>query len=91
MLCHIRCFPSVRCLRATLLLIFDFARGMLELFNRMDDADYVRDRDNSPKYETVVYFYMEGFRTLQSFAGTLPADFDYKKEYGESCRRMMHE
>lgn len=23
---------------------------------------------------------MEGFHTLQSFAGTLPADFDYKKE-----------
>lgn len=26
---------------------------------------------------------MEGFRTLQSFAGTLPADFDYKKELEE--------
>ena len=23
---------------------------------------------------------MEGFHVLQSFAGTLPADFDYKKE-----------
>ena len=23
---------------------------------------------------------IEGFRVLQSFAGTLPADFDYKKE-----------
>lgn len=26
---------------------------------------------------------MEGFRVLQSFAGTLPADFDYKKELEE--------
>ena len=26
---------------------------------------------------------MEGFRVLQSFAGTLPADFDYKKELDE--------
>lgn len=26
---------------------------------------------------------MEGFRILQSFAGTLPADFDYKKELEE--------
>ena len=27
---------------------------------------------------------MEGFRVLQSFAGTLPADFDYKKELEEA-------
>ncbi len=26
---------------------------------------------------------MEGFQVLQSFAGTLPADFDYKKELEE--------
>lgn len=26
---------------------------------------------------------MEGFNVLQSFAGTLPADFDYKKELEE--------
>ena len=26
---------------------------------------------------------MEGFRVLQSFSGTLPADFDYKKELEE--------
>ncbi len=26
---------------------------------------------------------MEGFRVLQSFAGTLPADFNYKKELEE--------
>ncbi len=26
---------------------------------------------------------MEGFRVLQSFAGTLPADFDYQKELEE--------
>lgn len=26
---------------------------------------------------------MEGFAVLQSFAGTLPADFDYKKELEE--------
>lgn len=26
---------------------------------------------------------MEGFRVLQSFAGTLPTDFDYKKELEE--------
>lgn len=26
---------------------------------------------------------MEGFGVLQSFAGTLPADFDYKKELEE--------
>lgn len=26
---------------------------------------------------------MEGFHVLQSFAGTLPADFDYKKELEE--------
>lgn len=26
---------------------------------------------------------MEGFRVLQSFAGTLPADFDYQKELAE--------
>ena len=26
---------------------------------------------------------MEGFDVLQSFAGTLPADFDYKKELEE--------
>ena len=26
---------------------------------------------------------MEGFRVLQSFAGTPPADFDYKKELEE--------
>lgn len=26
---------------------------------------------------------MEGFRILQSFAGTLPIDFDYKKELEE--------
>ena len=26
---------------------------------------------------------MEGFRVLQSFAGTLPDDFDYKKELEE--------
>jgi len=26
---------------------------------------------------------MEGFRVLQSFAGTLPADFDYRKELEE--------
>lgn len=26
---------------------------------------------------------MEGFRVLQSYAGTLPADFDYKKELEE--------
>ena len=26
---------------------------------------------------------MEGFQVLQSFAGTLPADFDYKKELKE--------
>lgn len=26
---------------------------------------------------------MEGFKILQSFAGTLPADFDYKKELEE--------
>lgn len=27
---------------------------------------------------------MEGFHTLQSFAGTLPPDFDYKKELEEA-------
>ena len=27
---------------------------------------------------------MEGLRVLQSFAGTLPADFDYKKELEEA-------
>ena len=26
---------------------------------------------------------LEGFRVLQSFAGTLPGDFDYKKELEE--------
>lgn len=26
---------------------------------------------------------IEGFRVLQSFAGTLPSDFDYKKELEE--------
>ncbi len=34
---------------------------------------------------------MEGFQVLQSFTGTLPADFDYKKELeemrDEKCRR----
>jgi len=32
---------------------------------------------------------MEGFRVLQSFAGTLPADFDYKKEL-EEMRDAMY-
>ena len=32
---------------------------------------------------------MEGFRVLQSFAGTLPADFDYKKEL-EEMREEKH-
>ena len=27
---------------------------------------------------------LEGFHTLQSFAGTLPPDFDYKKELEEA-------
>lgn len=29
---------------------------------------------------------MDGFRVLQSFAGTLPADFDYKRELEEMRR-----
>jgi len=36
---------------------------------------------------------MEGFQVLQSFAGTLPTDFDYKKELEEmrndKCRRFV--
>lgn len=32
---------------------------------------------------------MEGFRVLQSFAGTLPTDFDYKKEL-EEMREANH-
>lgn len=36
-----------------------------------------------PVDSTDTFKSMEGFRVLQSFAGTLPADFDYKKELEE--------
>ncbi|MCI9026339.1 MAG: hypothetical protein HFG92_18380 [Dorea sp.] len=41
------------------------------------------DKTELPENSSDTSESMEGFRMLQSFAGTLPADFDYQKELEE--------
>lgn len=40
-------------------------------------------KTEQPKNSADISESMEGFHILQSFAGTLPADFDYEKELEE--------
>ena len=72
-------------LEKTIVLLREMPEQSLEsLYDFIRSIWIHHDINTEPaKYPVDISESMEGFRVLQSFAGTLPADFDYKKELEE--------
>lgn len=72
-------------LEKTIVLLQEIPEQSLESLYDFIHSIWIRHNDRSEHQEDPIDTSesMEGFRILQSFAGTLPSDFDYKKELKE--------
>ena len=72
-------------LEKTIVLLREMPEQSLESLYNFIRSIWVHQDDKAvnPANDADISESMEGFRVLQSFAGTLPADFDYKKELEE--------
>lgn len=76
---------SVSTLEKTILLLREMPEQSLESLHDFIRSIWIYQDGKTEHAENSVDISesMEGFRVLQSFAGTLPADSDYKKELEE--------
>lgn len=72
-------------LEKTIILLQEMPEQSLESLYDFIQSIWIRQNVNVERPEGTVDTSksMAGFQVLQSFAGTLPADFDYKKELEE--------
>lgn len=72
-------------LEKTILLLREMPEQSLESLHDFIRSIWIHQdiKTENPENFVDISESMEGFRVLQSFAGTLPADFDYKKELAE--------
>lgn len=72
-------------LEKTIVLLSEIPEPSLEALYEFIYSIWIRQNSETEHAENPIDISesMEGFRVLQSFAGTLPADFDYKKELEE--------
>ncbi len=78
-------------LEKTIVLLREMPEQSLESLYNFIQSIWIRQDASTkcPENPTHTSKSMEGFQVLQSFAGTLPADFDYKKEL-EKMRNEKH-
>ena len=72
-------------LEKTIILLREMPEHSLESLYDFIQSIWLRQDSNAKCSENTISTSksMEGFQVLQSFAGTLPTDFDYKKELEE--------
>lgn len=72
-------------LEKTIVLLREMPKQSLESLYEFIRSIWIHQdiKTENPENSIDISESMEGFRVLQSFAGTLPADFDYKKELEE--------
>lgn len=78
-------------LEKTILLLREMPEQSLESLYEFIHSIWIHQNNETEHLENPadISESLEGFRVLQSFAGTLPADFDYKKEL-EKMREEKH-